>query len=45
MSNFMRELHMLNGGTLQLPTHGAGAHVGITAGNFAPGLFPLKEAA
>ena len=45
MSNFMRELHMLNGGTLQLPTHGAGASVGITASNFAPGLFPLKEAA
>jgi hypothetical protein len=45
MSNFMRELHALNGGTLQLPTHGAGASVGITTGNFAPGLFPNTEAA
>ena len=45
MANFMRELHMLNGGTLQLPTHGAGASVGITNGNYAPGLFPMKEAA
>jgi hypothetical protein len=45
MANFMRELHMLNGGKLNLPTHGAGAGVGVTAGNFAPGLFPQKEAA
>jgi hypothetical protein len=45
MANFMRELHMLNGGKLNLPTHGAGASVGITAGNYAPGLFPVKEAA
>jgi hypothetical protein len=45
MANFMRELHMLNGGTLALPTHGAGASVGITAGNYAPGLFPAKETA
>jgi hypothetical protein len=36
---------MLNKGTLNLPTHGAGASVGIAAGNFAPGLFPVKEAA
>jgi hypothetical protein len=40
MSNFMRELHILNGGALQLPTHGAGASMGLTAGNAAPGLFP-----
>jgi hypothetical protein len=40
MSNFMRELHILNGGTLQLPTHGAGASMGLTTGNAAPGLFP-----
>jgi hypothetical protein len=45
MSNFMRELHMMNGGKLELPTHGAGASVGIIAGNYAPGLFPSKEAA
>jgi hypothetical protein len=45
MANFMRELHMLNNGTLNLPTHGAGASVGISTGNYAPGLFPQKEAA
>jgi hypothetical protein len=45
MANFMRELHMMNGGKIQLPTHGAGAAVGITAGNYAPGLFPSKEVA
>ena len=45
MANFMRELHMLNKGKLNLPTHGAGAGVGITSGNFAPGLFPMQEAA
>jgi hypothetical protein len=45
MANFMRELHMLNKGTLNLPTHGAGASVGITAGNYAPGLFPMQETA
>ena len=43
MSNFMRELHVLNNGSLNLPTHGAGAAVGITAGNYAPGLFPMQE--
>ena len=45
MSNFMRELHTLNNGNLNLPTHGAGASVGITSGNYAPGLFPMQEAA
>lgn len=45
MANFMREIHMMNNGVLNLPTHGAGASVGITAGNYAPGLFPQKEAA
>jgi hypothetical protein len=45
MSNFMRELHALNNGKLNLPTHGAGASVGITSGNYAPGLFPMQEAA
>jgi hypothetical protein len=45
MANFMRELHALNKGKLNLPTHGAGATVGIAAGNYAPGLFPMQEAA
>lgn len=45
MSNLMRELHIMNGGTLNLPTHGAGASVGIATGNYAPGLFPQMEAA
>lgn len=42
MSNFMRELHIRNGGTLNLPFHGDGAKVGIEAGNTAPGLFPQE---
>jgi hypothetical protein len=42
MSNFMRELHLRNGGTLELPFHGEGAKVGIEAGNTAPGLFPQE---
>ena len=45
MANFMRELHMMNDGKLGLPTHGAGASVGIASGNYAPGLFPQREAA
>ena len=45
MANFMRELHVLNNGQLTLPTHGVGASVDITAGNYAPGLFPEKETA
>ena len=45
MANFMRELHALNKGKLNLPTHGTGASVGIAAGNYAPGLFPMQEAA
>jgi hypothetical protein len=40
MSNFMRELHIRAGGTLNLPTHGIGASMGITEGNIAPGLIP-----
>jgi hypothetical protein len=40
MANFMRELHLHNGGTLNLPYHGEGSKVGIEAGNFVPGLFP-----
>jgi len=40
MANFMRELHLHNGGTLNLPYHGEGSKVGVEAGNFVPGLFP-----
>ena len=40
MSNFMRELHVRNGGKLNLPYHGEGAKMGIEEGNVVPGLFP-----
>jgi hypothetical protein len=40
MANFLRELHLRNGGTLDLPYHGEGATMGVLAGNIAPGLFP-----
>lgn len=40
MSNFLRELHIIAGGTLNLPYHGEGAKMGIEEGNAAPGLFP-----
>lgn len=43
MANFMRELHLRNGGTLELPFHGDGAKVGIESGNIAPGLIPEAE--
>ena len=43
MSNFMRELHIRNGGKLNLPFHGEGAKVGIESGNTAPGLFPQEK--
>ena len=42
MANFMRELHLRNGGALELPFHGDGAKVGIESGNTAPGLFPQE---
>ena len=45
MSNFLREMHIVAGGALNLPTHGAGASVGIVAGNYAPGLVPELETA
>ena len=45
MANFLRELHIHNGGTLNLPYHGQGSKVGIEEGNFVPGLFPEKDAA
>ena len=40
MANFLRELHIRNGGKLNLPYHGEGAKMGIEAGNIADGLFP-----
>ena len=40
MSNFLREMHIRNGGKLNLPYHGEGAKMGITDGNVAAGLFP-----
>lgn len=43
MSNFMRELYMRNGGTLNLPYHGEGAKMGIEEGNVADGLFPKEQ--
>ena len=40
MANFLRELHIRNGGTLELPYHGEGAKMGIEEGNIARGLIP-----
>ena len=40
MSNFLREVHIRNGGKLKLPYHGEGSKIGIEEGNIAPGLFP-----
>ena len=40
MSNFMREVHVYTGGTLNLPYHGEGSKMDIEKGNYAPGLFP-----
>ena len=40
MANFMRELHIRNGGKLKLPYHGEGSKMGIEDNNIAPGLFP-----
>ena len=40
MANFLRELHIRNGGKLNLPYHGEGSKMGIESGNVAPGLFP-----
>ena len=41
MSNFLREVYIMNGGTLNLPYHGEGATAQI-ATNPAPGLFPKQ---
>ena len=43
MSNFLRELHIRNGGKLNLPYHGEGAKMGVESGNVAPGLFPEEK--
>ena len=40
MANFLREMHIRNGGTLELPYHGDGAKMGIEEGNIARGLIP-----
>lgn len=43
MANFLRELYIRNGGTINLPYHGDGAKMGIVDNNVAPGLFPEGE--
>ncbi len=43
MSNFIRELYIINRGKLNLPYHGDGAKLQL-AENPAPGLFPKKAA-
>lgn len=40
MSNFLREMHIRNGGKLNLPYHGEGSKIGIEEGNIADGLIP-----
>jgi hypothetical protein len=45
MSNFLRELYVINGGKINLPFHGSASKTGIEDGNVAPGLFPQREAA
>jgi hypothetical protein len=42
MANFLRELYIRNGGTIDLPYHGEGATMGVLAGNVAEGLFPQR---
>ncbi len=39
MSNFLREVHKVKGGSLNLPYHGDGSKMGIEEGVIAPGLF------
>jgi len=45
MSNFLREVYMLNGGELNLPYHGEGSKLGIVDGNHVKGLIPEQEVA
>jgi hypothetical protein len=42
MSNFIREVYLLAGGTLKLPYHGVGSTMGILEGNITDGLIPAK---
>lgn len=42
MSNFMREIHLRNGGKLNLPYHGEGAKMGVEDNDVAPGIFPQE---
>ena len=44
MSNFLREMYMLNGGIIKLPYHGEGAKMHI-ATNPVNGLVPIREVA
>ena len=39
MANFLREVHMVKGGTLNLPYHGDGSKMGIQEGIVSPGLW------
>jgi hypothetical protein len=39
MANFLREVHKVRGGVLDLPFHGDGSKMGIEEGVIAPGLF------
>ena len=43
MANFIREVYMINGGTINLPFHGEGASMHVN-NNPAPGLFPMEMA-
>jgi hypothetical protein len=40
MSNFLREIYLVSGGTLNLPYHGIGSTIGIVEGNIVDGLIP-----
>lgn len=42
MSNFLRELYIMNGGKINLPYHGQGARMDV-ATNAAPGLIPQSR--
>ena len=45
MSNFLRELYVMDGGKINLPYHGAASKTGVEDGNVAEGLFPQREVA